>query len=116
MKAIVRSYAYWSTVDSAIIDLVGGCEQCALAAKVLVRCELYTCSAPSEPMKSTKVECAVPTKNRHVLFVVDTYSKWPEKMSVTQGSTFATIVELDRLFSYFTVPVAVVTGSGIPFN
>ncbi|XP_058448854.1 uncharacterized protein K02A2.6-like [Malaya genurostris] len=117
MKAIARSYVYWPTLDSDIVDFVKSCRQCAMAAKTPQK------SAPLPWPKSTKPWQRVhldyyygPIDGEYYLVVVDSFSKWPEIVQTRSITTAATVNILRDLFARLGMPETLVSDNGSQFT
>ena len=97
MKAIARSYFWWSGIDKAIENLVKSCVSCQEQKSNPPVAPLHPWAWPTSPWKRIHIDYAGPFLNKMFL-VVDAHSKWPEVIQMSSTTTSKTIDALRTLF------------------
>ncbi|XP_058446711.1 uncharacterized protein K02A2.6-like [Malaya genurostris] len=116
MKAIARSYVYWPTLDSDIVDFVKSCRQCAMAAKTPPKSAPLSWPKSSKPWQRVHLDYAGPIDGEYYLVVVDSFSKWPEIVQTRSITTAATVKILRDLFARLGMPETLVSDNGSQFT
>ena len=94
MKALARSYIWWSGIDQQIENIAQHCGQCEENVRQPPRAPLRPWLFPQRPWSRVHVHCAGPTEGKKSLVVVDAYSKWIEVKVVHSTTTQVTIEQL----------------------
>lgn len=116
MKALARSYVYWPGLDSEIEEMVKSCEKCAEASKLPPHAQPIPWARENKPWSRVHIDFAGPYKGKNFLVVVDSYSKWPEIITMKSTTTEYTIEKLNEIFSRFGMPEKIVTDNGTQFT
>ncbi|KAA3674546.1 uncharacterized protein DEA37_0009003 [Paragonimus westermani] len=115
MKALARSYVYWSQMDSEIERFCQRCEECQLAAKAPPKCPWQPRPDAEKPWQRLHLDFAVPVNGQNYMILVDAF-KWPEVVPMTNPNSISLISELNKLFSYFGIPETIVSDNGSQFT
>ncbi|PIO68628.1 hypothetical protein TELCIR_09575 [Teladorsagia circumcincta] len=116
MKALARSYVFWTKINDDLEKLVRHCADCQEATKSPVKNTLCSWSRPDAPWSRIHIDFAGPMDGISYLVVVDAFSKWPEVIPMTSTTSIATIRELRRLFAQFGLPQIIVSDIGTQFT
>ncbi|XP_058449103.1 uncharacterized protein K02A2.6-like [Malaya genurostris] len=116
MKAIARSYVYWPTLDSDIVDFVKSCRQCVTAAKTPPKSEPLSCPKSTKPWQRVHLDYAGPIDGEYYQVVVDSFSKWSEIVQTRSITTAATVKILRDLFARLGMPETLVSDNGSQFT
>ena len=115
MKALMRSFVYWSKMDSDIDAMVNACRGCALAAKAPP--VVFKPWPKSElPWSRIHLDFAGPVDGVYYLIIVDSFSKWPEVIQCRKPTSEVVINFLFELFARFGVVDCIVTDNGTQFT
>ena len=93
MKAIARSYLWWSNLDAEIELMVKNCEVCQSVRKAPPRAPLYPWRWPTRVWQRVHIDFAEKDGNSF-LGLVDSHSKWIEVAHMTSTSAKSTIDQL----------------------
>ncbi|XP_060549063.1 uncharacterized protein K02A2.6-like, partial [Pantherophis guttatus] len=104
MKALARSYVWWPSLDRDIEQWVSRCDPCQEVRPAPLQSEVAKWETPSNPWSRIHIDFAGPMQGRHLLIVVDTFSKWLEVVPMASTTTEATIRALRRLFATHGLP------------
>ena len=116
MKAIARSYFWWSGINKAIENLVKSCVSCQEQKSNPPVAPLHPWAWPTSPWKRIHIDYAGPFLNKMFLIVVDAHSKWPEVIQMSSTTTSKTIDALRTLFARYGLPDQVVSDNGTQFT
>ena len=117
MKALARSYVWWSNLDRDIEDLARSCEQCQNQKSRPSTTKpshpwIYSTS-PWERVHADFAEFA----GKQYLLIVDAFSEWPEVHELgIHATTGQTIEAMRRSFSCHGLPQRLVTDNGPQFR
>ncbi len=78
MKAIARSYMWWSGLDKDVENQAKSCLPCQEQKSNPPAAPLHTWQWPTTPWKRIHTDFAGPFLGKMFLIVVDAHSKWPE--------------------------------------
>ena len=104
MKAVARSYFWWSGIDKAIENLAKSCVSCLKQKSNPPVASLHPWIWPTTPWKRIHVDFAGPFLNKMFLIVVDAHSKWPEVIQMSSTTSSKTIEVLRMLFARYGLP------------
>ena len=116
MKALARSYIWWSGIDQQIENIAQHCGQCEENVRQPTRAPLRPWLFQQRPWSRVHVHCAGPTEGKKSLVVVDAYSKWIEVKVVHSTTTQVTIEQLYGLFAVHGLPETIVSDNGTCFT
>ena len=116
MKAIARSYFWWSGLDQAIETLAKSCSVCRASQAAPPVAPLHPWVWPDTPWRRIHVDFAGPFQGRMFFILVDAHSKWPEVISMSATTSHHTIEALRSLFSRFRLPDQLVSDNGPQFT
>nr|CDJ95324.1 RNA-directed DNA polymerase (reverse transcriptase) and Integrase domain containing protein [Haemonchus contortus] len=116
MKALARSYVFWTKINDDLERLVRTCAACQESAKSPIKNLLCSWSRPDAPWSRIHIDFAGPIEGISYLVVVDAFSKWPEIIPMTSTTSTATLRELRRLFAQFGLPQTIVSDNGTQFT
>ncbi|PIO53612.1 hypothetical protein TELCIR_25047, partial [Teladorsagia circumcincta] len=89
MKALARSYVFWTKINDDLEKLVRHCADCQEAAKSPVKNTLCSWSRPDAPWSRIHIDFAGPMDGISYLVVVDAFSKWPEVIPMKSTTSTA---------------------------
>ncbi|XP_034272454.2 uncharacterized protein K02A2.6-like [Pantherophis guttatus] len=112
MKALARSYVWWPSMDRDIEQWVSRCDPCQEARPAPPQSEVAKWETPSNPWSRIHIDFVGPMQGRHLLIVVDAFSKWLEVVPMASTTTEATIRALRRLFATHGLPDVLVSDNG----
>ena len=116
MKAIARSYFWWSGLDKAIEDLAKSCSVCQSLQATPAAAPLHPWVWPDAPWKRIHVDFAGPFQGKMFFILVDAHSKWPEVITMPSTTSQATIEALQSVFSRFGLPDQLASDNGPQFT
>ena len=111
MKAIARSYLWWSNLDAEIELKVKNCEVCQSVRKAPPRAPLYPWRWPTRVWQRVHIDFAEKDGNSF-LGLVDSHSKWIAVAHMTSTSAKSTIDQLRVWFAAYGLPQEVVSDNG----
>ena len=113
MKAIARSYFWWSGLDK---DIAKFCSACQAIKPTPAAAPLHPWVWPDAPWKRVHVDFAGPFLGKMFFILVDTHSKWPEVVMMSSTTSLRTIEALRSIFSRFGLPEQLVSDNGAHFT
>ena len=116
MKTIVQSYFWWPKLDRDIEHLTKSRLQCQSMKNAPPVAPLHPWIWPSKPWQQIHIDFAGLFKGKSFLIIVDAHSKWLEVIEMRSMTSLATIQELRRLFSSFSLPEQLVSDNGPQFT
>ena len=116
MKAIARSYFWWTGLDQDIEKLANSCESCQAVKSSPAVAPLHPWAWPDAPWKRLHVDFAGPFLGKMFFIVVDAHSKWPEVIAMSSTTSQSTIDVLRSLFSRYGLPEQIVSDNGAQFT
>jgi transposase InsO family protein len=117
MKSLARKYAYWPGMDHDIEEMVRLCGPCAAAAaKQPLKATLHSWPPATKPRERIHIDFAGPHLERHFLIVVDTYSKYPDVISVCSMTSRKTVAILHKLCAQHGVPETIASDNRMQFT
>ena len=116
MKAIARSYLWWSGLDKDIEDQAKACLACQEQKSSPAVAPLHPWIWPTAPWKRVHVDFAGPFLDKMFLIVVDAHSKWPEVIPMSSTTAPKTIAALQSLFAKYGLPEQLVSDNGSQFT
>ncbi|XP_055684592.1 uncharacterized protein K02A2.6-like [Lutzomyia longipalpis] len=115
MKMIARSYCWWPKIERDIVMLVSNCTDCQENRPEPSKAPVHAWEAASKPFERIHIDYAGPIFGKWLLIVVDSYSKWPEVVSVSDQTAETTITELRKIFATHGIPEEIVSDQGRQF-
>ena len=116
MKAIARSYFWWSGLDKAIEEMGKTCHTCQANQPNPPTAPLHPWIWPDSPWKRIHIDFAGPFQGHSFLVVVDAYSKWPEVAVMSSTTSEKTINVLRTMFAQHGLPEQLVSDNGPQFT
>ena len=116
MKAVARSYFWWSGLDKDIENQAKSCLQCQEQKPNPPVAPLHPWIWPTAPWKRIHIDYAGPFLNQMFLIVVDAHSKWPEVIQMSSITTSKTVEALQVLFAKYGLPEQLVSDNGPQFT
>ena len=111
MKELARSFIWWPGLDDDIQSRVEACTKCQINQKSPTPQQLH----PWEWWSRIHIDYAGPIRNRYLLVVIDSYSKWLDVTIVPSANSSNTIQSLRTIFSTYGLPEVIVSDNGAPF-
>jgi RNase H-like domain found in reverse transcriptase/Integrase core domain/Integrase zinc binding domain/Reverse transcriptase (RNA-dependent DNA polymerase) len=115
MKLLAHCKVFWPGISNDIDRYVKTCEQCAIASKTPIKCELKSWPTPTAPWSRIHIDFAGPINGFSYLVIVDAYSNWPEIFKTTSTTTARTTQMLDEAFARHGLPDTLVSDNGPQF-
>lgn len=115
MKALARSFVWWSKIDMDIENTVRKCAACERLKGKPQPAELHPWEWPCNPWQRIHIDHAGPFKDQLYLVVVDAMSKWMEVIAVSSTSASVTITKLLDIFCTHGLPDQIVSDNGTGF-
>lgn len=115
MKSLARSYVWWPGLNNEIQQITKKCETCTNIRQSPPKSVLKVWDYQDKPFDRIHIDYLGPIFNKHVLVVIDAYSKWPEVFFVSGPSSQNTINCLRSLFARFGFPRLVVSDNATAF-
>ena len=116
MKALARSYVWWSGIDRDLEEVAKSCSACAAVKQSPVKAPLHPWAWPSRPWQRVHIDFAGPFLNKTFLIAVDAHSKWAEVVEMPQTTTARTISALRHMFATHGIPDQLVSDNGPQFT
>ena len=116
MKAIARSYFWWSGLDRDIESVAKSCSNCQALQANPPAAPLHPWVSPDTPRQRVHVDFAGPFQGKMFFILVDTHSKWPEVITMSSTTSQHTIEALRSVFSRFWLPDQLVSDNGPQFT
>lgn len=85
MKALPRSYMWWPNMDAEVEALVKSCVSCQESRSSPPVAPLHPWEIPDKPWRRIHIDYAGPWLGRMFLIIVDAYSKWIDRYSVSSS-------------------------------
>ena len=116
MKAVARSYFWWSGLDEAIERTAKSCPACQAVKSSPPAAPFHPWVWPDAPWKRVHIDFAGPFLGKMFLIAVDAHSKWPEVVTMSSTTSQLTIDVLRSLFSRYGLPEQLVSDNGPQFT
>ena len=116
MKAVTRSYFWWSGLDKDIENQAKSCLRCQEQKSNPPVAPLHPWIWPTAPWKRIHIDYAGPFLNKMFLIVVDAHSKWPEVIQMSSITTSKTVEALQALFAKYGLPEQLVSDNEPQFT
>ena len=116
MKAIARSYVWWSGLDKDIEAKAKSCLKCQETRATPAAAPLHPWAWPTAPWKRVHIDFAGPFLGKMFLIVVDAHSKWPEVVPMITTTASRTIEALQALTARYGLPELLVSDNGPQFT
>ena len=116
MKAIARSYFWWSGLDRDIDNLAKACTVCRTLQTAPPAAPLHPWVWPDTPWRRVHIDFAGPFQGKMFLIIVDAHSKWPEVIQMPSTTAQQTISALSSVFSRYGLPDQLVSDNGPQFT
>ena len=116
MKALLRSFVWWPSIDPDIERAVSSCNTCQFMRSAPPTAQINPWIFPTRPWSRVHVDFAAPIDGNTYLVIVDAYSKYPDvvKMVNTTGKT--TVAVLRGIFTRHGLPELLVSDNGPQFT
>ena len=89
MKELARSFIWWPGLDDDIQSRVEACTKCQINQKSSTPQQLHPWEWPEHPWSRIHIDYVGPIRNRYLLVVIDSYSKW---LDVTDNYSFCQLI------------------------
>ena len=110
-KQLGRCHFWFPDLDTIVEDEINRCHECQVNTDRTKQEPLEMSELPSEPWK----ELSAPNR-KHILVLIDDYSRYPIVKTTTSTSAKARISILNEIFALFGVPTKIRTDNGPPCN
>ena len=115
MKALARSYIWWSGLDTEIEMCVKDCTTCQLHRKEPPVAPLHPREWPGLKWHRIHINYAGPFEGHMILIIVDAHSKYIDAHVVSAATTSATLTKLRQTFAILGLASTVVSDNGSCF-
>ena len=115
MKALMRSYVYWPSMDKDIENMVKSWKSCASVAKA-PSIKFNSWPKTDKLWSCLHIDYTGPIKGTYFFLIVDSFTKWPEVFKCKTPTTKTTTKVLQELFAWFRLPETIVFDNGTPFT
>ena len=115
MKELARSFVWWPGLKDDIQNKVQSCTQCQINQRSPAPQPLHPWEWPEHPWSRLHIDYAGPIRNRYLLVVIDSFSKWLDVAVVPLANSTNTIQSLRNIFSTHGLPQVIVSDNGAPF-
>ena len=116
MKAVARSYMWWTGMDKDIETQARACLPCQEQKANVPVIPLHPWQWPTAPWKRIHVDFAGPFLGKMYLIVIDAHSKWPEVVVMPSTTSTKTTEALESLFAKYGLPEQFVSDNGPQFT
>ncbi|XP_017480740.1 PREDICTED: uncharacterized protein K02A2.6-like [Rhagoletis zephyria] len=116
IKALIRSYVWWSNIDADIEKTVKKCTNCQQNRNEQPKTATHHWESAKRPWSRLHIDFAGPFQGKKFFLVVDSYSKWLEVSVVPSASTVAATRVLRQLFATHGLPDKIVSDNGTAFT
>ena len=114
MKALARSYIWWSGIDTDVEELAHECETCQLHQNSPSKAPLHPWEWTTAPWQRIHIDFAE-YAGKPYLIVIDSHSKWLEAIPTTGTKSSHTIDALRRMFATHGLPDICVSDNATAF-
>ncbi|XP_037822131.1 uncharacterized protein K02A2.6-like [Lucilia sericata] len=114
-KALARSYIWWPAIDKDIEILIKNCRPCQELLPSPEKSVLIPWSPTESVWSRLHIDFAGPIKNKYLLIVIDSLSKWVEVYITNEITSRFTVNKLRELFSRFGLVNTIVSDNGRQF-
>lgn len=111
-----KFYAFTRAPDSDIEQLVNYCKSCVRERPEPEKAVLISCEKSKYFFDRIHADFCGPVKEKMILIVTDTYSKWPEAFIMNSTDSQSTVEKFRECFARFGLPRVVVTDNGRQFT
>ena len=115
MKAIARSYIWWSGPNKDIKNVAQSCLPCQAVKAAPPKAPMHPWLWPDSPWIRIHIDFAGPFQGRMFLIVVDAHSNWPEVVEMTKTTTATTLTALRKMFAQYGLLEQIVSDNGPQF-
>ena len=116
-KQLVREKVWFSGIDTMVERICKECIMCQAATPTNTSEPLQMTELPEKKWHEVSVDHVGPFPDgKHVLVIIDDYSRFPIVEVVKSTSTQKTIQQLDKYFSIFGIPSIAKTDNGPAFK
>ncbi|XP_026566883.1 uncharacterized protein K02A2.6-like, partial [Pseudonaja textilis] len=115
MKALARSYVWWTGLDEDIVNWVSSCSICQESRPAPPIATPTRWESANAPWSRIHIDLAGPVHGKMFLVVVDAYSKWIDVAQLSTTTTLAITNVLTRLFVTHGLPDSIVSDNGPQF-
>lgn len=119
MKANIRCYAYWPSMDSDVESFVRKCTACTVYQ---TRCDppplQVVADNVSQPWEKISIDLTGPSallENKVLLTIIDLHSRFPEVFILNRGTTHEILGCLRSVFARFGLPQTLISDNGTVF-
>ena len=116
MKAVSRSYMWWTGMDKDIETQARACLPCQEQKANAPAIPLHPWQWPTAPWKRIHVDFAGPFLGKMYLIVIDAHSKWPEVVVMPSTTSTKTTEALESVFAKYGLPEQLVSDNGPQFT
>ena len=116
MKSLARLHICWQDIDCAIETHTKSCTGCTTAGRDPTCVPLHQWELPLCPWQQVHVDYARPFKSKMWLLLIDSFSKWPEVVEMTDKNTSSTISKLKHIFGSHGLLEQIVSDNSLQFT
>lgn len=116
MKSIARSYFWWPSLDSDIVNTCAKCNTCNTFKSNPPKTTVHPWPRPNKVWSRLHIDFLGPIYGSKFFVITDATSKWLEVFKMSRTTAADVISILRRLFSTFGIPETIVCDNGPPFT
>lgn len=117
IKALARSFCYWSNIDRDIENMSKSCKQCCLKQNNPPKENIHPWEEANRPWQRIHVDFAGPCNgNIYFFIIVDSYTKWVDVTETKTTTAEWCINRLENVFSTFGIPLVLFSDNGPQFT
>lgn len=117
LKRRIRSHFWFPSINTLVQEAVEQCETCQLFTKKTTKEPISPQNVPTGPWEDVFIDLFGPMPDhRHVLVVLDNYSRFPAAKIVPTTATKPVLKALEDIYTDLGTPERHRTDNGPPFN
>ena len=116
MKALSRSFVWWSNIDRGIENTVKSCRNCQMNKNNPIKAPIHPWEWTNKLSVRLHLDYAGPYYNKMFLIIVDSLSKWIDMIPSSSATSEETIKKLQTVFANFGLSEQIVTDNGSVFT
>ena len=115
-KARLREKVWWPNMDKQVEQFVKACHPCQLVGPRSKTEPIRSTTLPEVPWGDIAVDLLEIPGGKHLLVVVDNYSRWPEVILLKKTDASHVTRAMEGIFQTHGIPESVRSDNGPPFS